>query len=102
MYSDDIARYQEYWDKHLKEAEDTCRRCGACCGVLDGDPCEHLKKRPDGKYYCDIYVERLGLKKTVQGKEFHCVSLRDILHKDWKGKEGCAYVKKIKGDREDR
>ena len=83
-------KYQIYQIKKEKEFEDICIRCGNCCGAQD-DPCIHLIKQPDGKYYCDIYASRKGLQKTLSGKLFNCVSIRDILHKDWSGNWNCAY-----------
>jgi hypothetical protein len=70
-----------YWQKQ-KESEDNyesrCKRCGACCGAPGQDACARLRCDGDGKYYCSVYAERIGLQKTVSGKEFHCVLIRDL------------------------
>jgi hypothetical protein len=88
----DDVEYLLYQDKKLVEYEGLCNHCGACCGVLDGDPCEHLKVSKNGFYLCDIYEYRFGSRKTVKGKEILCVPLRNILHKTWWGRSGCGYV----------
>ena len=65
-----------------KEIQDVyearCKRCGACCGALGQDPCARLECGVDGKYYCSVYLNRTGLQKTVTGKDFHCVLIRDL------------------------
>ena len=94
-YSDDN-RYQKLQAEQLEEWESLCTRCGACCGALDGDPCEHLIELPDGKYSCSIYNHRFGLHKTRSGRPFRCVPIRKILHKSWPGDECCAYKKLLK------
>lgn len=63
--------------------ESVCKRCGECCGLVDGDPCVNLKKYKEGAYYCTVYDERLGIQKTVSGKIFNCVYIREII------KHGC-------------
>ncbi len=80
--NDDLLRY-----------EGLCKRCGACCGAFD-DPCINLKKDTNGKYYCSVYENRHGLQKTVSGKSFNCVSIRDILKFDPPYPD-CAYVNNI-------
>ncbi|MDD3234480.1 MAG: hypothetical protein WC583_00995 [Candidatus Omnitrophota bacterium] len=85
------ADYSEYMFRKETLWEGRCRRCGACCGVLD-DPCEHLRPgNTSGQYYCDIYEMRFGLRRTVSGKEFHCVPLRSVLHQHWASDHLCAY-----------
>ena len=79
----------------LDTAASACRRCGACCGIRENDPCEHLKKGPDGRYLCDVYEERFGLRKTLSGEPILCVPIRDMLHKTWWGRSECAYVKAL-------
>jgi len=86
--------YIQIQDQKYQEYEALCKRCGACCGVLDNDPCEHLKKGPDNGYFCDIYEERFGVRKTVKGKEILCVPIRNMFHKTWWGRIQCAYMKK--------
>ncbi len=71
--------------------EDLCLRCGTCCGAYDGDPCTHLKKDGDGRYYCGIYDSRLGLRKTVKGNLFRCVPVEKILNDDWFKEVNCPY-----------
>ena len=87
---------QRYLKSKEQGFEDICLRCGACCGAYDGDPCLHLKKDKKGKYYCDIYPNRLGDRKTVSGEEFECVPIKEILNTSWDGDWRCAYKKKIK------
>ena len=91
-------QYLERQERQEAEYESLCRRCGACCGVKDGDPCEELVAEPDGLHYrCRIYESRLGPRKTLSGKTFTCVPLRDILGKSWGGHPECAYVKALNG-----
>ncbi len=82
----------EYLEKQktIQECyEARCKRCGSCCGALGDDPCSRLVREPDGKYSCSVYAQRIGLQRTVTGKEFHCVPIRDL------GQNlpfrGCAY-----------
>lgn len=86
--------YYTYQIQKEKEFEAACRRCGNCCGAQD-DPCMHLVKHLEGDYFCDIYDSRGGVQKTRLGKFFECVSIRDILHKDWLGNWNCAYKKQV-------
>lgn len=88
--------YQEYKIKKEKEYEALCKRCGACCGVSDGDPCRHLLKDEDGVYRCEIYENRRGLRKTISGKEFLCVPIRNIMSKSWAHSWNCPYKKLVK------
>ena len=85
-------QYIQYFEKKQQEWEDLCIRCGACCGAYE-DPCEHLSQNSEG-YYCPIYKDRLGLRKTVSGVEFYCVPLKDILDESWPGSYRCVYKKK--------
>lgn len=73
--------------------EALCKRCGACCGVFEADPCVHLKKGEDGLYLCLTYESRLGMQRTVSGREFKCVPVRSILFESWSGSWNCAYKK---------
>ena len=94
----DKSEYELSQEKKLAEYESLCKRCGGCCGVNEGDPCEELVAEPDGVHYrCRIYETRLGPRKTVSGKKFTCVPLRDILGKSWAGHPECAYVKALNG-----
>ena len=92
---DDIA-YKKMQEKKELEHEALCKRCGACCGILESDPCEHLKKDSDDKYFCDIYENRFGMQKTLKGEPILCVPLRNVLHKTWWGRIGCVYYKAYK------
>lgn len=84
--------------KRLKEREESyeavCVRCGACCGAYDGDPCARLRKDATGAFFCDDYDNRLGPQKTVGGKRFNCVYVKDIMRYRWQGDSRCAYKKK--------
>ncbi|MFA4991394.1 MAG: hypothetical protein WC569_02320 [Candidatus Omnitrophota bacterium] len=95
----DEALYNQIQDRKYLEHEALCGHCGACCGLLEGDPCEHLKKGEDARYFCDIYEERFGPHRTVKGEPLLCVPIRNMLHKTWWGRNNCAYVKAMKGIR---
>ncbi len=86
-----MENYNLFEEEELKKWEDVCKCCGACCGVVDGDPCLHLVTQKDGKYFCDIYDRRFGIRKTKSGKTFRCVEIRDIINKPWPGRNNCAY-----------
>ncbi len=88
--------YELHQAQKKQEYEALCNRCGACCGALDKDPCEHLKLAEDKKYSCDIYSHRFGLRSTVGGKKFLCIPIRRILFKSWSGSELCAYKKSLR------
>lgn len=83
-------------EEKYKEEEALCKRCGACCGVLDGNPCSHLISTGDGKYACSIYEKRFGLRRTKKGTFFLCVPIRNVLHNSWTGSWNCAYKKLLK------
>lgn len=87
--------YLNYFEKKNKEWENLCKQCGGCCGAYD-DPCQHLKKGPVGKYYCDIYEQRFGLRRTLKGEEFNCVLIKEILHTRWEKDYLCYYKKHLK------
>ncbi len=87
----DEGRYDLLQSEQEKDWESRCFHCGACCGTKDGDPCEHLHMSKEGTSRCDIYKNRFGLHKTKSGREFRCVPIRDILHKNWPGDHRCAY-----------
>lgn len=74
----DGERYAQQQAYKETEHELLCRRCGVCCGVRE-DACVHLGRLADGTYYCDTYGTRLGKQRTVSGKEFTCVPIRDVL-----------------------
>ncbi len=95
--SSDWEIYLSKQGEQEKSWEALCVNCGACCGVFENDPCVHLKKEKD-KYFCTIYKDRRGSRKTINGNEFECVDLRRILHKKWPGDEHCAYKKFLRDD----
>ena len=72
-----------------------CKRCGICCGSTDGHPCEHLALKQDGAYSCEIYKERLGPHRTVDGRRFVCVPIKVLIESNG-GYQGCAYVEEIR------
>jgi len=88
--------YQEYQKNKQKEYESLCSRCGACCGSFEGDPCEHLIMDEEGKYYCNTYENRFGLKRSRNGREFLCVPIRKILSESWSGSWRCNYKKELR------
>jgi uncharacterized cysteine cluster protein YcgN (CxxCxxCC family) len=87
----DEPAYLKKQEKEEKEYEARCKRCGACCGIKDNDPCINLRKDGFGRFYCDVYENRIGMHKTVSGKEFACVPIRDLSPN--LPFEGCAYYK---------
>jgi hypothetical protein len=91
--SADDRAYAVLLERQWQEWEARCSCCGACCGIAEGDPCEHLAQSENGKYLCRIYENRFGLYKTISGKPFRCVPIRDILHKNWPGEHRCGYKK---------
>jgi len=82
--------YQKYLENKHFEYDNLCKHCGACCGANDGDPCENLLKNEKGLYYCKVYANRLGLQKTVSGKIFTCVPIKEII-KFGAEYPGCTY-----------
>ncbi len=88
--SDEKKSYDELQDRQQRQWEEKCVSCGMCCGVKDGDSCEHLILK-DNKYFCEVYDHRFGMHKTKNGKDFRCVPIRNIIHKAWPGGERCAY-----------
>ena len=90
-----IKKYLNYFKQKESEWESLCINCGGCCGAYD-DPCVHLKKNNSGKSYCEIYEKRFGLKKSINGEEFNCVMIKEILHTHWKNDHLCSYKKYLK------
>lgn len=88
-------------EEYLKNIDygDVCQRCGICCGSEDGDPCIHLKKTKDNKYYCEIYKNRLGPQKTVNNNDFYCVPIEEALRSNPELRKKCAYAKKVNYDK---
>ena len=89
-----LRAYQEWLERKYMDWESRCGRCGACCGAFDGDPCEHLRLEKGKGYFCAIYETRLGMHKTISGKDIKCVPIKDILHTTWPGDYCCGYKKK--------
>ena len=87
----DKERYDRWQEEQGQAWEALCRRCGACCGVAEGDPCEHVVRLPDGRYGCRIYDHRLGQRRTRSGRLFQCVPIRSILFRSWPGDACCGY-----------
>lgn len=94
----DQDRYNHWNIQQEKRWESLCGRCGACCGVWENDPCEHLRGTKKGEYYCSIYENRFGEHKTVNGRIFKCVPLRQIIHGSWPGDECCGYKRELRNN----
>jgi hypothetical protein len=84
--------YSNYFIEKEKQWEGLCQRCGCCCGAYD-DPCLHLKQDKGGDFFCDIYEQRFGLRKSFSGEEFQCVPIKEILHTSWENDYYCSYKK---------
>ena len=54
-----------------------------------------IKINANGKYFCAVYDRRFGKWRTVSGKEFECVPIREKIAKgeSWPGDEHCGYKK---------
>jgi uncharacterized cysteine cluster protein YcgN (CxxCxxCC family) len=76
-----------------EDFEAICKRCGICCGSQDGDPCEHLKKDDEGKYFCDTYENRFGKHTTLNGTIIRCVPIENALRSNPQLRQKCAYAK---------
>jgi len=74
-----------------KQYEALCKRCGSCCGAFDGDPCSNLAMDEENKYYCRVYDERFGPQKTLSGKIFNCVPIRELVKRFDRIYNSCAY-----------
>lgn len=85
----DAIEYNKKQDERFSEYEVLCKRCGKCCGV-GMDPCSNLARDSSGKFYCKSYKDRLGMQRTISGRVFTCVSIRDVLAKGLPY-EGCGY-----------
>ncbi|MBF0490441.1 MAG: hypothetical protein HQL15_07450 [Candidatus Omnitrophica bacterium] len=92
----DQEHYIQWQKKEEERWEALCGRCGACCGAFDKDPCVHLSRDELKKYYCTIYENCFGIKKTVNGNDIVCGSIRTILHSHWPGDDCCGYKKALK------
>jgi len=91
-------RVKKYFANFTKqEFEDICGRCGACCGAYDNDPCIHLKKGEDCKYYCDIYEHRFGFHETVNGNRIKCIPIiKKLGQGPWLGDGLCTYKQMLR------
>ena len=89
----DDVRYERVQQDTVMAWEALCHRCGACCGIEEGDPCEHLVQTGRGVYACAIYEQRFGIHKTINGSMTRCVPIRAILYTAWPGRQQCGYVK---------
>ncbi|MFH1360672.1 MAG: hypothetical protein ABIJ41_06500 [Candidatus Omnitrophota bacterium] len=87
----DQKRYEQLQIQQEQEWESACVSCGACCGALDDDPCEHLIQISPTRYRCNTYSNRYGTYKTHKGRTLTCVPIRKILHASWPGDRLCAY-----------
>ncbi|HRZ87098.1 MAG TPA: hypothetical protein P5287_04710 [bacterium] len=90
--ADDKARYDRMQADQEAWYESICKRCGKCCGAGEVDPCAKLVEVSPGVFGCSSYRNRLGPQRTVSGREFNCVEIREIIrtapdHPD------CAYRK---------
>lgn len=84
--------YLQKQEEQLKRYEGLCVRCGECCGADGDDPCANLAKDAQDKCYCKAYENRLGPQKTISGKSFNCVPIRELLKFDLPYLR-CPYVK---------
>lgn len=81
-----------------QEFEDICKHCGVCCGSMDGDPCIYLTKNDNERYYCKIYFSRSGVRTTIGGNEFRCISIEKAI-KYPHVRKVCAYADVLKEER---
>jgi Fe-S-cluster containining protein len=85
--------YLEKQQRQFEQHEAVCKRCGACCGAFDVDPCAQLRREAKGTYVCADYENRLGQQRTTMGKRFTCVGIRDLKKFEIPYLQ-CAYNKK--------
>jgi len=88
---DESQRYENYLKQAADRQESACRRCGACCGLFEKDPCVKLVLGADGRAACADYGSRFGAQKTVNGNEFNCVPASRIMSGSWPGSWRCGY-----------
>ena len=86
----DTIAYEKYMKEEAVKYDSLCRRCGECCGI-DNDPCANLIIEEGGKCACRAYEGRLGPQKTVSGKDFTCVPIKENIRRGFRY-SGCAYV----------
>ncbi len=80
---------QQVLSKKEDEWERLCLRCGRCCGS-NSDPCIHLKKDKDDRFFCEVYERRFGWHRTISGRFFRCVSIREVKREGYLP-IGCGY-----------
>ncbi|MDD5438848.1 MAG: hypothetical protein PHS37_01520 [Candidatus Omnitrophica bacterium] len=76
--------------KGYQDFENLCRRCGSCCGAHDGDPCANLVRDGEDRYLCRVYDRRFGIQKTMSGKVFTCIDIRELI-KEKQLRPECGY-----------
>jgi hypothetical protein len=86
----DEAVYIRKQEAEGAEYEARCRRCGACCGADGADPCANLARETSGAYFCKSYDTRIGVQRTVSGRTFTCIPIRDV-RRFGMPFEGCGY-----------
>ncbi len=84
--------YSKKLEEQYSEYEALCKRCGTCCGLADGDPCRNLVLVGNGSCTCSVYTNRLKVQKTVSGKSFSCVSVRELLNAYDLPHPACGYA----------
>jgi len=87
----DVRSYEKQARKKEEEFESVCTRCGECCGSLD-DSCQKLMRLDNGTYFCSDYTNRLVQQKTISGKFFTCIAIREHIAQDTL-RQNCAYRK---------
>jgi len=87
----DTVAYQKYLQNKAVTEESICKRCGICCGA-NNDPCVNLARDKNGLYRCLVYENRLGPQRTVSGKIFTCVLIKDNIRAGFSHVD-CAYLK---------
>jgi len=85
-------KYESCLKAKSETFEAMCKRCGACCGSRDGDPCANLAGNEKQGYYCKTYENRLGMQRTVKGDIFNCVPIRELKLYGFI-RTDCAYIK---------
>ncbi|MCM8790338.1 MAG: hypothetical protein NC938_01365 [Candidatus Omnitrophica bacterium] len=82
--------YEKFLAQRESEYEALCRRCGECCGASGEDPCSNLVGDRHGRYFCKSYSTRHGIQRTISGRTFMCVSIRDVI-RSGAYYHGCPY-----------
>ncbi len=76
----DTKSYEKYLKEESVKYESLCLRCGECCGI-NNDPCANLIIEEGGRCACRVYESRLGPQKTVSGKGFTCVPIKENIRR---------------------